>query len=206
MFIGHYALGLGAKKINKLPSLAIMFIAVQLLDLLWPIFVLAGIETFEIQPGNTALNFTFYPYSHSLLMAIVWGILFAIIYYGFTKNKQASFLICMLVISHWVLDLITHRADMPLSPFGDTKIGLGLWDHPAIEIILEVGLFLSGIYFYYTTTKPKRRIAFWLLIIFLLAIYFINIFGPPPQSINAVAWSANLMWIFVVWAWWIEKK
>jgi len=209
MFIGHYALGLGAKKIDRLPSLAIMFIAVQLLDLLWPIFVLAGIETFEIQPGNTALtllNFTYYPYSHSLLMAIAWGILFAIIYYLFTKNKKGSFLICMLVISHWVLDFITHRADLQLSPFGNTKVGLGLWNHPVIEIIVEVGLFILGAYFYFTTVKPKRRIAFWSLIIFLLAIHFINIFGPPPPSINAVAWSANLMWIFVVWAWWVEKK
>lgn len=209
MFIGHYALGLGAKKINPFPSLAIMFIAVQLLDLLWPIFVLTGIETFEIQPGNTRLtplNFTYYPYSHSLLMATVWGILFAIIYYVFTKNKKGSFLISLLVISHWILDFITHRADMPLSPFGDTKVGLGLWNYPAIEIILEVGLFILGVYFYFTTAKPKRRIAFWLLIIFFLAIHFINIFGPPPPSIKAVAWSANLMWIFVVWAWWIEKK
>ncbi len=90
MFIGLYALGLAAKKINTLPSLAIRFIAVQLLDLLWPIFVLAGIETFKIEVGNTALtplNFTSYPYSHSLLMAIVWAILFATVYFGFTKNK-----------------------------------------------------------------------------------------------------------------------
>lgn len=108
MFIGHYALALGAKKINSVPSLAIMFIAVQLLDLLWPIFVLAGIETFEIQPGNTTLtplNFTYYPYSHSLLMAVAWGILFSIVYYGYTKNKQGSFLTGILVISHWILDL-----------------------------------------------------------------------------------------------------
>jgi len=209
MFIGHYGLALAAKKIDKLPSLAILFIAVQLLDLLWPIFVLLGIESFEIEPGNTILtplNFTYYPYSHSLLMSVFWAALFAIIYYVFTKNKKSSFLIGILVISHWVLDFITHRPDLPLSPFNDLKVGLGLWNMPIIEIILETGLFLTGVYLYFKTVNPNRKIAFWSLVIFFLAIHFMNIFGPPPPTINAVAWSANLMWIFVYWAWWIEKK
>ena len=208
MFIGHFALGFAAKKINTLPSLAILFIAVQFLDLLWPIFVLAGIENFEIDPGNTALtplNFTSYPYSHSLLMAIIWGILFAAVYFSVTKNSRSSFMLGILVVSHGVLDFITHRPDLPLTPFSDVKVGLGLWDQPVIEIILEVGLFLAGVYLYYTTVKPKRKIAFWILIIFFLAVYFINIFGPPPPSVSAVAWSANLMWLFVKWAWWVEK-
>lgn len=209
MFIGHYALAYGAKKINKLPSLAIMFVAVQLLDLLWPIFVLLGFETFEIDPGNTALtplNFTSYPYSHSLLMTVVWAILFASFYFTFTKNKQGSLLMGCLVFSHWVLDFITHRSDLPLSPFTDLKVGLGLWNAPIIEIILETGLFLIGVYLYYNTVTVKRKVAFWSSVVFFLLIHFMNMFGPPPPSINAVAWSANLMWLFVFWAWWIEKK
>lgn len=209
MFIRHYALAFAAKKITNPPSLAILFIAVQFLDLLWPIFVLAGIENFEIDPGNTALtplNFTFYPYSHSLLMSIVWGIVFATIYFGFTKNRNGSFLLGVLVVSHWVLDFITHRPDLPLTPFSEARVGLGLWNEPVMEVILEVGLFMAGVYLYYNTVTPKRKIAFWSLILFFLAIHFINLYGPPPPSVNAVAWSANLMWIFVLWAWWIEKK
>ena len=209
MFIGHYGLAFATKKIQKAPSLAILFIAVQFLDLLWPIFVLTGIETFEIDPGNTILtplNFTSYPYSHSLLMTIVWAVSFAIIYFAFTKNKKGSLLLGTLVLSHWILDFITHRPDLPLSPFSDFKVGLGLWNMPIIEILLETGLFLTGVYLYFKSVKPKRKIAFWSLIILFLAIHFMNIFGPPPPSINAVAWSANLMWIFVLWAWWIEKK
>lgn len=209
MFIGHYGLALAAKKNEKGPSLAILFIAVQLLDLLWPIFVLTGIETFEIEVGNTVLTplkFTSYPYSHSLLMSVVWAVLFALVYFVFTKNKKSSILLGILVISHWVLDFITHRPDLPISPFGDMKVGLGLWNMPVIEIILETGLFLTGVYLYFKTVNPKQKIAFWSLIIFFLAIHFMNIFGPPPPSIKAVAWSANLMWIFVFWAWWIEKK
>ncbi|MEQ8554059.1 MAG: hypothetical protein RIC06_22645 [Cyclobacteriaceae bacterium] len=209
MFIGHYALALSAKKIDKLPSLAIMFVAVQFLDLLWPIFVLLGLETFEIEVGNTALtplNFVSYPWSHSLLAALVWGMLFSAIYFLLTKNKKGSILLGILVFSHWVLDLLTHRPDLPLSPFGTTKVGLSLWNLPVVAIILEVGLFLTGVFLYFKTVRPKRKIAYWTLILFFLLIYVMNLLGPAPPSVQAVAWSANAMWIFVVWAWWIEKE
>ena len=154
----------------------------------------------------TPLNFVSYPYSHSLLTAVLWAILFSAVYFFVTKNRKGSVLVGVLVFSHWVLDFITHRADLPLTPFGDTKVGLGLWNYPAIEIIIEFGLFLLGVYLYFKTVKPKRKIAFWMLIIFFLVIQIMNIIGPPPPSIDAVAWSANAMWIFVLWAWWVEKK
>ncbi len=209
MFIGHFGVGLAAKKISPAPSLAVMFIAVQFLDLLWPIFVLTGIETFKIEEGITKLtpfDFTNYPYSHSLLMSIVWGLLFGIIYYVITKNRRNSIVMFGLVFSHWILDFITHSPDLPLAPFGDYKVGLGLWNYPIIEIILEVGLFLLGVYLYYTSVRPKRRIAFWILIGLLLTIHIMNLnASEPPPSIEAVAWSANLMWLFVIWAWWIER-
>ena len=209
MFIGHYALALSAKKIDHLPSLAMTFIAVQFLDLLWPVFVLLGLETFEIEVGNTALtplNFTSYPYSHSLLTSIGWALLLVVVYFAITRNQKGSLLVGMLVFSHWILDFLTHRADLPLSPFGDTKVGLGLWNLPALEITIEVGLFLIGAFVYFKTMQPQRRIAFWSLMIFFLVVHVMNILGPPPPSITAVAWSANAMWIFVFWAWWIEKK
>src|SRR5689334_11920066 len=117
MFIGHYALGLGSKKLSAAPSLAMMFIAVQLLDLLWPIFTLIGIESFTIEPGITVLtplNFTSYPWSHSLLMSIVWGTLLGGVYYLVTKNRQGAWILKFLVISHWLLDFITHRPDLQL--------------------------------------------------------------------------------------------
>lgn len=209
MFIGHYAMALSAKKIDQVPSLAIMFVAVQFLDLLWPIFVLLGIETFEIDVGNTVLtplNFVSYPYSHSLLMTIVWAALFGGIYQIVTKNKKGAWLLATLVISHWVLDFLTHRPDLPLTPFGETKVGLGLWNLPVIEVILEIGLFLIGTYLYLRTMEPKRKKVFASMILLFLIIHLMNIFGPPPPSIDAVAWSANALWLFVLWAWWVEKK
>lgn len=209
MFIGHYALALSAKKIDKLPSLALMFMAVQFLDLLWPIFVLLGIETFEVEVGNTALtplNFVSYPYSHSLLMTMVWATLFGSIYQVVTKNKKGALLLGALVLSHWVLDFLTHRPDLPLSPFTDTKVGLGLWNMPVVEIILEISLFLYGAFLYFKTVNPQRKVAYFSMISLFLIIHVMNIFGPPPPSIDAVAWSANALWLFIFWAWWIEKK
>ena len=209
MFIGHFALAYGSRKWGRLPSLAVMFMAVQFLDLLWPLFVIAGIETFEIEVGNTALtplNFTHYPYSHSLLMSIVWAVLFAGVYFGFTKNRRGAFLLGCLVLSHWILDYLTHRPDLQLTPFSEVRVGLGLWNHPVVEVIIEAGLFFTGVFLYVKSTDITRKIAFWSLIIAFLAIHFLNLFGPPPPSVNAVAWSANLMWLFIIWAWWIEKK
>lgn len=208
MFIGHFAVGLLGKQKSQLPSLAVLFIAVQFLDLLWPIFVLLGIETLSIDPGNTKmtpLNFEHYPYSHSLFMAFMWSLLFGMVYFLFTKNKKGSWLLSGLVMSHWILDFITHRPDLPLSPFTEQKLGLGIWNIPGVGIPVEVGLFVAGIYFYLKRSGPIRKISFWILVSFLLVIYFLNIFGPPAPNPMAVAWSAMLMWIVIIWAWWIEK-
>ena len=209
MFIGHFAIGLAARKVAKLPSLAMLFIAVQFLDLIWPIFVLLGMEHLSIDPGNTAitpLNFEYYPYSHSLLMAIFWGLLLALVYWLFTKNKQGSWILAGLVLSHWVLDLITHRPDLPLTPFGEVKLGLGLWNYPLAAISVEFAIFLLGAYWYFRAGNPPRKIAYWALIAFLLIIHVVNLTGPPPPSVAAVAWSANLLWIIVLWAWWVERE
>jgi membrane-bound metal-dependent hydrolase YbcI (DUF457 family) len=209
MFIGQFAVGLISKKNDNLPSLAMMFLAVQWLDLVWPILVLFGIESLSIDPGNTKLthlSFDFYPYSHSLLAAFFWSLILGSSYFFFTKNRRGSLIMGGLVMSHWVLDWITHRPDLPLSPFSVTKVGLGLWNYPIIEIALEVLVYGLGAFLYFKSSSFKRKISFWILIAFLLVIHLMNLFGPPPPNTMAVAWSANLMWLIILWAWWIEKK
>lgn len=209
MFIGHFSVALAAKKVDKAPSLAMMFIAVQLLDLLWPIFVMLGIETVKVDVGNTKLtplDFSYYPYSHSLLMAVVWGILLAGIYYSVTKNRKGSLLLIALVFSHWILDLITHRPDLPITPFSDYKVGLGLWNYPILESVVEIGMFIAAALIYHQYARPAKKIVYWSLIIFFFIVHVLNLVGPPPPSGEMVAWAANAMWLFVAWAWWIEKK
>ena len=186
-----------------------MFIAVQFLDILWPVLVLLGIETVGIEEGITKLtplDFTFYPYSHSLLMAIVWGLLFGLVYYIVTKKRQNALILGALVVSHWFLDLVVHRPDLPLSPFSNYKVGLGLWNYPFAEILIEFALFFAGTYFYFTSKKPKKKIAFWSLIGFLLIVQLLNFYGPLPPDANSIAWGANLIWVFILWAWWVERE
>jgi hypothetical protein len=209
MFIGHYALGLGSKKFPNAPSLAMMFIAVQMLDLLWPIFTLVGIESFQIEPGITVLtplNFTSYPWSHSLLMSIVWGAALGGIYFLVTKNRQGALLLAALVVSHWILDLITHRPDLQLSPFSETRVGFGLWNHPVLEPVIEFGMFFAGAIIYYGATNVRRKLSYWLLIVFFTLFHIANLIGPPPPSTEMVSWSANALWLFVFWAWTIERN
>ena len=208
MFIGHFATGLATKKLNTSLSLALMFIAVQFLDILWPILVLSGVETVGIVEGITKLtplDFTFYPYSHSLLMAVVWGVLFGLAYFIFTKERINATILGALVVSHWFLDLIVHRPDLPLSPFSDFKVGFGLWNYPFVELLIEFSFFFTSVYLYYTVRKPKKKIAFWSLIGILLITQLMSFFGPLPPNVNSIAWGANLIWIFILLAWWIER-
>ena len=212
MFIGHFALGFAGKKINKGPSLGTMLFAVQWLDLLWPLLVLTGVEKLSIEPGNTVftpLNFESYPWSHSMLMAIVWGALFGILYYAKTKNRNASLLLLFLVFSHWILDWITHRPDLQLTPFSEMRAGLGLWNHKWATLIIETLIFAAGILLYLRSTKAKNKTgawALWALVGFLFIIYFMSVFGPPPDKVSMIAWTGMAQWLLVAWGYWIDKN
>lgn len=211
MFVGHFAIALGAKKFAPHVSLGMFFLACQLADIIWPNLVLFGIETFEIDPGNTVmtpLHFIHYPYSHSLLALLIWSVVLAGVYallrHGGTK---AVVVIAIVVFSHWILDVITHRPDMPFTFTDSTVVGLGLWNYPLIAIPLELALFAVGCWIYARTTRPlNKRGAYglWGLIAFLLVIYAANLFGPPPPSVSAVAWAAQALWLVVAWGFWVD--
>lgn len=212
MFIGHFGVGLGAKKPAPHISLGTLFLAAQFLDLLWPTFVLLGWEHFTIQPGNTKLTplyFSYYPYSHSLLMAVLWGILFGLVYYIFRRNYKGAVILGLCVVSHWVLDLLVHRPDLPLFPGDSPLVGFGLWNYPTIAIVVEGLIFIIGLLLYLKTTKAKNKVgsyAFWALILFLVLIYLSNLFGAPPPSATAVAWVGELQWLLIAWSYWIDRN
>jgi hypothetical protein len=211
MFIGHYGLGFAGKRVAPRASLGILVAAVSLLDLVWPIFVLTGVETVRVEPGNTAvtpLDFVSYPYSHSLLFVAAWAALFAGFYYWWTRYGTGAITVAAGVVSHWVLDLIVHRPDLPLYP-GSTRVGLGLWNNMAATVIVEGAIFAIGIWLYVTTTRPKSatgRWALWSLIAVLSVSYLANLAGPPPPSATAVAAVTLVTWLFPVWAWWIDRN
>ncbi len=212
MFIGHFGAGLAGKKAAPEISLGTLFLAAQFLDLIWPVFILTGIEKVEIVPGLTEANpleFTYYPYSHSLFMVIIWAGLFGLIYYAYKRNLFNAFILGLLVISHWVLDLIVHIPDLPIFPWSDFKVGIGLWNFEIISIILEILIFAGGIYLYLLCTEAENKkgtFGFWGLIIFLIVVYFMNIFSPPPPSVEAIGYAGLLQWLFIPWAFWIDRN
>ena len=212
MFLGHYGVGFASKKIEPQASLGTYIMAAVFLDLLWPIFLLIGLEHVKIDPGNTVvtpLNFYDYPYSHSLLMSIVWSVLFGGIYYLIKKNKKTSIILGLCVFSHWVLDFIVHRADLPLAPRIETFFGLGLWNSLPATLIVELSIFLGGAYLYLKLTKAKDKIGTFSLlgfVVLLLLIYAMNLFsGTLPPNVNTLAFSALGQWLFVAWGYWIDK-
>lgn len=212
MFIGHFGVGLAAKKIDSKPSLGTLFLASQFIDLLWPVFLLIGIEKVQIEKGNTAvtpLNFISYPYSHSLFGVLIWAILFGAIYYLLKKNFRTSLLLGLLVLSHWILDLFTHRPDLQLLPWSDFKMGFGLWNSVPLTIIIEGSIFILGAYFYLSATKSenkKGKYGLWGLLIFLTLIYVMNIVGTPPSDTNAIAIIGLFQWLLAAWAYWIDRN
>jgi hypothetical protein len=210
MFIGHFAVGLAAKPVEPRLSLGLLLAAPQLLDLVWPVLVLAGIERVEIDPGNTAftpLAFTYYPWSHSLVAALLWSALLAVPLRATGASWRVSGIAAALVFSHWVLDFVSHGPDMPLWP-GGPRVGLGLWRSVPATLAVEVTMYALGVFVYARATHAKDRVgsgAFWALAAFLLVVYVANVLGPPPPSATAVAASALALWLIPVWGVWIER-
>ncbi len=212
MFIGHYALGLAAKPLAPRVSLGTLFLACQWADLLWPTLVMAGVESFSIRPRITAvtpLDFRSYPYSHSLAALLLWGVLLGLIYRLVTGAPwRSAVVICALTVSHWLLDVIVHRPDLPLTPGTGARLGLGLWHSVPLTLAVEFALYAAGAALYLRTTVARDRIGsigLWALLAFLALVEIGNILGPPPPSVMAVALSAQAMWLLVLWGYWVDR-
>ncbi|MBW7998147.1 MAG: hypothetical protein FVQ81_16575, partial [Candidatus Glassbacteria bacterium] len=192
MFAGHFAVGLAAKKFSPRTSLPTLVVAATFLDIIWPPLVLFGIEHVRIDPGNTAvtpLDFSFYPYSHSLVTVLLWSAGFGFCYYFITRYRRGAVVTGLAVASHWLLDLITHRPDLPLAPGAKRYFGLGLWNSVALTALVEVGIFLLAVRLYSTFTRSDSRagkISLWSFIGFLLLIQVMNYTGTPPPSVEMV--------------------
>ena len=211
MFLGHYALAFGAKRWAPAVSLGTLFMACQFADLLWPTLVMLGIEVVEIDPGNTLvtpLNFVSYPYSHSLVMLLVWSAVFALCYFAICRGRAGAITVGALVFSHYVLDVITHRPDMPITIDVSTRLGLGLWNYPGTTLATESLMFIAGTAVYSIVTRERDRtgkFGLWTLMATLVAIYFAALWGPPPPNSQAVAVAGHLSWLFVLWAYWVDR-
>jgi hypothetical protein len=215
MLIGHYAVGFTGRGAlrdgRRRPSLGTWFLAVQWLDLIWPIFVLAHVERISLTPGPDPflqIAFTYYPWTHSLLMTAAWAALFAGVYGWRTGDISSGRWLALGVLSHWGLDALVHVPDLPLYPGSAVKVGLGLWHSVGAAVALEGGLFAAAVVWYIRRTSAADatgRWALWTLVVLLAAIYTAGLVGPAPPSEGAVAASGLLLWLLVPWAYWIDR-
>ncbi len=211
MFIGHFGVALAAKKFAPRTSLGTLILAAQFLDFLWPVFLLLGIEHARIAPGATKISpidFSDYPISHSLVMALVWALIVAAIYYAFRRNSKSAAVVGAAVLSHWILDFIVHRSDLQLYPGGGKRLGLGLWNSVPASIAVEILFFAVGVGMYLGCTRPRDnagRYGLWALVVFLFAGWVSTLFAGAPPSVTALAWGGIAMWLTVPWGGWADR-
>jgi uncharacterized membrane protein len=211
MFIGHYALALAAKRAAPRTSLGTLFVAVQLADMLWPILLLLGWEHAHFEAGPNpflVLWLDSIPISHSLLTLIAWGALFAGLYHWRSGYARGALVVALAVVSHWVLDFVTHRPDMPLYP-GGPKLGLGLWNSVAGTIVVEAAMFVVGVWMYLRATRARDAVGRYglaALLAVLVLSYVGSLLGGPPPSMRAVEIAGIIFgWLFVWWAGWVDR-
>jgi hypothetical protein len=208
MFVGHYGVAFGARAVEKRIPLWLFFIAVQWVDILWCVLVFLGIERVSIHPGvnpSGPLVFDYYPYTHSLIAAFGWGAVAFGIYRLFTRMKGSQLaggILALAVASHWFLDLVVHLPDLDLVDESH-KVGLGLWNYPVIEVIVEFVLMFGGLAFYFSKSpelSKKRRIAMVLLCVVMAAVQMAGSFGPPPASVKIMAVSGLVLYLLLAGA------
>lgn len=213
MFIGHFGVGFAAKRVAPKVSLGTAFLAAQWVDLLWPTFLLLGWEKVRIAPGATAVTplvFESYPISHSLLAVVLWGLVLGAAYFLVRRDAKSAAIVGLLVVSHWVLDAVVHVPDLPLTPEGSARIGLGLWQSAAATLAIEVPIFAIGVWLYakamWTALDRVGRGAFIGLVAFLAVIHAGNVFGAPPPNVTALAWVGQAQWLLVAWGYWVDSR
>jgi hypothetical protein len=196
MIPGHYGAALAAKRLAPRTSLGVLAFAAQWLDELWPILLLAGVEQVRVVPGLMAANsldFVSYPISHSLLMAVVWGLLIGGAYYAVRRDRGAALVVGALVVSHWILDLPMHRPDLPLAPGSPVKVGLGAWRSVPLTILLDCGVFAVGLALYLRATRARDAIGrwgLWAMVALLLAIFFSGFGNAAPVDQRTIGLSS----------------
>lgn len=212
MFVGHMAVAFAARQRAPQVNLAWLVGAVVALDLVWPVLLLAGVEHARIEVGATAftpLVFESYPWSHSLVMAVAWGVVLVAISRVRRVPASAAALLVALTVSHWVLDAVTHAPDLPLWPGPSPRVGLELWNSIPATLVVEGALWVAGIALY-LRARPLHgrtsRLAFWSFVAVATVIWASGPWSPPPPDERGLAWFALVGWIVVPWAAWADRR
>lgn len=211
MFVGHLAVAFAGKKVSHATPLVWFVAATTFIDLLWPLLLLLGIEVVSVDPGNSAftpLRFDSYPWSHSLLTVVGWGLVFGAFARWRGVSRQGAVLAGALVVSHWVLDLLTHVPDLPLWPGAATAYGFGLWQSIPASFLVETSMWIAGLALFLSARRPRGaqgHLALWSFVGVSTVLWATGPFSPPPPSAGAVAWFSLIGWTVIPWSIWIER-
>ena len=209
MFIGHWAPALAVAAKRQRPGLGTLFIAAQLVDWAFFGFVLLGVEKMRLNPAISAvspLDLYFMPYTHSLVGALAFGIATTVIVWSILRDRTAGLLAGAVVVSHWLLDLLVHVPDLTLAG-SPPKLGLGLWNYPAIEMPLELAITFGALWLYVRARRPQLGRAL-LLGALLLGLQLFNWFGPVASEVTpGTSYLALLAYgLVTLAAWWMGKS
>lgn len=210
MFLGHYGVALAAKGAAPRVSLGTAILAAQLLDLIWPLLLLLGVEEVRIVPGlmaASALDFVHYPISHSLIATVAWAVVAAGAYFAWRRSRAGALIVGIAVLSHWLLDAPMHRPDLPLWPGSDILVGGGLWNSLPATLAIELAVLGAGFWVYARWTTAVDRIGRWGLIggVAALVLFFLSSLTAPPPGEAALAWGGLTLWLFVPWGYWVDR-
>ena len=213
MLVGHVAAGMVGKRAAPQVSLGTLVLAAFLCDLLWGAFLLTGLEQIIIKPGRGAAHYldaVDFSLSHGLATTVLWAALFASVWFLRRRDTRAALVLFALVVSHWLLDFISHGPDMALAPGVHARVGLGLWNSIPATIVVEGGFWLIAVILYTRATQPRTRLtafAFWIFIGLLTLVWYNNIAGPPPASPRAAAIGSLIFFsVIVAWAYWMNAS
>jgi membrane-bound metal-dependent hydrolase YbcI (DUF457 family) len=215
MFVGHYAASLALKKFETRASLGMLFLGVQLVDILFFPFVLLGIERINIIENyteSTHFQLEYMPYTHSLLGSALWALAaYALFRWVVVKRHSVALVIALAVFSHWILDFVSHTPDLPLWSDASTKLGLGLWNSAIATYLVEAALLLGALWLYLKSTTANNnagKYGMTVFVVLLILMNIANIFGPLTDDSKVVmAVSALAAYVlFAAVAFWLDKK
>lgn len=215
MYVGHYAASLALKRFEKTASLGVLFLAVQLVDIVFFPLVLLGVERLNIVENftpSTHFELVYMPYTHSLAAFLVWsGLAYALFRWVIVKSHRVAVVVALAVMSHWLLDVIVHTPDLPLWNDASLKLGLGLWNNAIATYALEAVLLLTALWLYLRSTKAVKRAGKYGMSVFvlvLLLVNIVNIFGPLQGDSKVVLSITTLATylLFAAAAFWLDTK
>jgi hypothetical protein len=199
MLVGHYAVGFLGKRAAPHVPLPVLIMAALFPDFLTFILQLAGIEHAGLTPPFPRyfpLNAYDNPITHSLTMDVVWAGACAAVYLMVRRDRRGAITVAAAVLSHWVLDFVTHRPDMSLVPGVDLKVGLTLWNSVAGTFVVEGGLWAIAVAAYVRATRPTAPAGvycLWLLVVSMTMWFVVTPFAPTPAG----DFSARVITVFL---------